>query len=230
MSRPIPPSYKTRNWPAYNEALKQRGSLTIWVDPDMAWMPPPTGKRGRQPQYSDAAIQTCLTMKVLFGMALRQTTGFVESLLRLVGLNWSVPDFSTLSRRQKALAVTIPYRGSQGPLNLLIDSTGIKAEGEGEWQAFFRHVVYHVQHPKPSAVGELVVNEVDGPSAVRDGRQRDRCSRHRNPSAGLASPNRQPFLAVEPLGLLAVHDMPLLAEQDVQAAVSKPPPLIGQLP
>ena len=129
MSRPIPPSYKTKNWPAYSEALKQRGSLTIWFDPDMVWVPPPTGKRGRQPQYSDAAIQTCLTMKVLFGMALRQTTGFVESLLRLVGLDWSVPDFSTLSRRQKALAVTIPYRGSQGPLNLLIDSTGIKADG-----------------------------------------------------------------------------------------------------
>jgi len=135
MSRPIPPSYKTKNWSAYNEALKQRGSLTIWFDPDMVWVPPPAGKRGRQPQYSDAAIQTCLTMKVLFGMALRQTTGFVESLLRLVGLDWAVPDFSTLSRRQKTLAVAIPYRGSEGPLNLLIDSTGIKAEGEGEWNA-----------------------------------------------------------------------------------------------
>ncbi|SHM62475.1 Transposase DDE domain-containing protein [Paracoccus solventivorans] len=74
-------------------------------------------------------------MKVLFGMALRQTTGFVESLLRLVGLDWTVPDFSTLSRRQKALAVNIPYRGSTGPLHLLIDSTGIKVEGEGEWHA-----------------------------------------------------------------------------------------------
>lgn len=135
MSRPIPPSYKTKYWPAYNEALKQRGSLTIWFDPDMVWVPPPTGKRGRQPLYSDAAIQTCLTMKVLFGMALRQTTGFLESLLRLVGLDWAVPDFSTLSRRQKTLSVTIPYRGSDGPLNLLIDSTGIKAEGEGEWNA-----------------------------------------------------------------------------------------------
>ncbi len=74
-------------------------------------------------------------MKVLFGMALRQTTGFVESLLRLVGLDWTVPDFSTLSRRQKTLAVNIPYRGSKGPLHLLIDSTGIKVEGEGEWHA-----------------------------------------------------------------------------------------------
>jgi hypothetical protein len=85
MSRPAPPTYKTRNWPAYNETLRQRGSLTIWLDAAMAWEAAPTGKRGRQPSYSDAAIQTCLTMKVLFGMALRQTTGFVESLLHLIG-------------------------------------------------------------------------------------------------------------------------------------------------
>ena len=68
-------------------------------------------------------------------MPLRQTTGFVQSLLRLVGLDWSAPDFSTLCRRQKTLNVSLPYRGSTGPLNLLIDSTGIKAEGEGEWNA-----------------------------------------------------------------------------------------------
>jgi hypothetical protein len=99
----------------------------------MSWDAAPTGRRGRQQTYSDAAIQMCLSMKVLFGMALRQTTGFVESVLRLVGLDWSVPDFSTLSCCQKTLAVNIPYRGSKAPLHLLIDSTGIKVEGEGEW-------------------------------------------------------------------------------------------------
>ncbi|MBM2295184.1 IS5 family transposase [Sulfitobacter pseudonitzschiae] len=135
MSSWAPTKYKTTNWSAYNDALRQRGSLTIWFDPDMVWRPPPTGKRGRQPSFSDAAIQTCLTMKVLFGMPLRQTTGFVESLLRLVGLDWRVPDFSTLCRRQRTLNVAIPYRGGTGPLDLLIDSTGIKAEGEGEWNA-----------------------------------------------------------------------------------------------
>ena len=88
-----------------------------------------------QQQFSDAAIQTCLTLKVLFGLRLWQTTGFVQSLLRLVGLDWAAPDFSTLCRRQKTLNVSLPYRGSKGPLNLLIDSTGIKAEGEGEWNA-----------------------------------------------------------------------------------------------
>jgi hypothetical protein len=86
MSKPTSPAYKTKNWPAYNEALKRRGSLTIWFDPAMTWEAAPTGKRGRQPDNSDAAIQTCLTLKVLFGMALRQTTGFVESLLQLIGL------------------------------------------------------------------------------------------------------------------------------------------------
>lgn len=68
-------------------------------------------------------------------MALRQTTGFVESLLGLIGLDWAVPDFNTLSRRQKTLKMNIPYRGSDGPLHLLIDSTGINVEGEGEWNA-----------------------------------------------------------------------------------------------
>ncbi len=101
----------------------------------MVWVPLPSGKRGRQQHFSDAAIQTCLTLKVLFGMPLRQTTGFVESLLRLVGLDWAVPDFSTLCRRQRTLDVKLPYRGGAGPLNLLIDSTGIKSEGEGEWNA-----------------------------------------------------------------------------------------------
>ena len=135
MSSWAPTKYKTTNWSAYNEALKRRGSLSIWFHPGMTWRPPPIGKRGRQPGFSDAAIQTCLTMKVLFGMPLRQTTGFVQSLLKLVGLDRTVPDFSTLCRRQRTLNVNIPYRGSKDPLNLLIDSTGIKAEGEGEWNA-----------------------------------------------------------------------------------------------
>lgn len=135
MSSWTPTTYKTRNWAEYNLSLKQRGSLSIWFDAEMMWEAEASGRRGRQQTYSDAAIQACLTLKVLFGLPLRQTTGFVESLLHLVGLNWSVPDFSTLCRRQKTLSVAIPYKGSAGPLHLLIDSTGIKAEGEGEWNA-----------------------------------------------------------------------------------------------
>lgn len=101
----------------------------------MTWEAAPSGRRGRQQACSDVAIQACLTLKVLFGLPLRQTTGFVASFLELVGLDWSVPDFSTLCQRQKTLSVAIPYKGSAGPLHLLIDSTVIKAEGEGEWNA-----------------------------------------------------------------------------------------------
>ena len=135
MSSWTPTKYKTRNWADYNFSLKQRGSLSIWFDPQMVWEADASGRRGRQQTYSDAAIQACLTFKVLFGLPLRQTTGFLESLLKLVGLDWAVPDFSTLCRRQRTLTVALPYRGSAGPLHLLIDSTGIKAEGEGEWNA-----------------------------------------------------------------------------------------------
>ncbi|SEO15163.1 Transposase DDE domain-containing protein, partial [Paracoccus alcaliphilus] len=92
MSSWTPTRYKTTNWSSYNSALKRRGSLTIWFDPSMIWSPPPSGKRGRQQAYSDAAIQACLTLKVQFGMPLRQVTGFVESLLGLAGLDWAVPD------------------------------------------------------------------------------------------------------------------------------------------
>lgn len=135
MSKPTPPTYRTTNWRSYNAALKQRGSLQIWFDPATVWLAEPSGKRGRPATFTDAAIQACLTLKALFGLPLRQTTGLVASLLELAGLDWAVPDFSTLSRRQKGLNVAIPYRPSTGALHLLIDSTGIKAEGEGEWFA-----------------------------------------------------------------------------------------------
>ena len=87
MSRPTPPVYKTRNCPADNEALKCRDSLTIWFDPEMTCEAAPIVRRGRQQTNSDAAMQTCPSMKVLIGMALRQRTGFVERLLRLIGLD-----------------------------------------------------------------------------------------------------------------------------------------------
>lgn len=126
--------YKVTNWGEYNAALKQRGSLTVWLDKDMQWYALPTGKQGRQPTFSDAAIQFCLSIKCLFNLPLRQSLGLVESLLRLANLDWKVPDFSTVSRRQTTLHVQLPYRCSGGGLDLLVDSTGIKFLGEGEWK------------------------------------------------------------------------------------------------
>ena len=126
--------YRTTNWKAYNAALKARGDLTIWLDKNMQWLAPPTGKRGRSPTFSDAAIQFCLTIKCLFGQPLRQTLGLVQSLLRMAGLPWSAPDYSTVCRRQKSLEVQVRYRASDKGLHLLADSTGIKFLGEGEWK------------------------------------------------------------------------------------------------
>jgi len=135
MSKPSPARYRTTNWSGYTASLKKRGCLLIWLDNDMAWLAPPDGSPGRPSVFSDAAIQFCLTIKVLFKLPLRQTTGMVSSLLKLADLDWAVPDYTTLCRRQKTLAVQIPYRRADGSLNLIVDSTGIKFLGDGEWQA-----------------------------------------------------------------------------------------------
>jgi IS5 family transposase len=135
MSKRFPSRYRTTNWPDYNEALRRRGSLLVWLDREMEWSAPKRGRPGRPETYSDAAIQFCLSIKVLFGLALRQTIGMVTSLLKLAGLeDWPVPDYSTLCRRQKTVTIQIPFRRASGPLNLLVDSTGVKMRGEGEWQ------------------------------------------------------------------------------------------------
>ena len=135
MSKPFFARYRTTNWSGYTASLRKRGSLLIWLDKEMTWLAPHEGSPGRPAVFSDAAIQVCLTLKVLFKLPLRQTTGMVASLLKMADLDWAVPDYTTLCRRQKTLAVQIPYRRADGPLNLLVDSTGIKFLGDGEWQA-----------------------------------------------------------------------------------------------
>lgn len=116
--------YRTTNWKAYNAALKARGDLTIWLDSGLQWLAPPTGKRGRSQTFSDAAIQFCLTIKCLFGLPLRQTLGLVQSSLKMAGLPWAAPDYSTVCRRQKGMDVRVHYRPSRNGLHMLADSTG----------------------------------------------------------------------------------------------------------
>lgn len=101
----------------------------------MTWLAPPDCRPGRPAAFADAAIQSCLTIKVLFKLPLRQTAGMVASLLRMAGLDWTAPDYTTPRRRQKTLAAQIPYRRADGLLNLLVDSTGSNFLGDGEWQA-----------------------------------------------------------------------------------------------
>ncbi|MFI9457753.1 IS5-like element ISAlw1 family transposase [Acinetobacter sp. NPDC052428] len=134
MKKPPPNIYRTINWSKYNQALINRGNISIWFDPKTQWYAQPKGKHGRNQTYSDTAIQCCLMIKSLFRLFLRMVTGFVKSLIKLCGLDWTAPDYSTICRRQKHIDLVIGYQKSSDGLHLLVDSTGLKFLGEGEWK------------------------------------------------------------------------------------------------
>jgi hypothetical protein len=128
--------HRVTNWSEYDAALRQRGSLTIWFSEEAiaGWQAEPRTTPGGQPSYSDLAITTALTLRAVFRLALRQTEGLIGSLLQLLGLDLAVPDHSTLSRRAETLQVPRPRSGSGSePLHLLVDSTGLRLCGPGEW-------------------------------------------------------------------------------------------------
>ena len=112
------------------------GALTVWFTQEAiaAWHAEPRTTPGGQPHYSSLAITTALTLKAVFRLALRQTEGLIGSIIRLLGLALSVPDHTTLSRRAETLEVPRPRSGSEAePVHLLVDSTGLKLCGPGEW-------------------------------------------------------------------------------------------------
>ncbi len=127
--------YKVMNWPAYDRALRQRGSLTIWVTPKAlaAWHPPRTGRRGRPRDYSDMAIETGYLLRLAFGRPWRQTEGLLRSLTALLGVSVGVPDHTTFSRRSPGLALATAQAQASGPVHVVIDATGVKVYGAGEW-------------------------------------------------------------------------------------------------
>ena len=130
--------YRVTNWAAYNRALIARGSLTLWLDDSVLSSGYYAGpmQRGAQYTYSDQTIEMAFTRRRLLHLPLRQTQGFVESLLVLMGLDeWlDAPTYSTLSRRQGSLAVAVPVKPTREPMHLVVDSTGLKVYGEGEWK------------------------------------------------------------------------------------------------
>jgi hypothetical protein len=124
------------NWAEYDAALRQRGSLTVWFTEAAiaAWHAEPRTTPGGQPHYSSLAIATALTLKAVFRLALRQTEGLIGSIISLLGLDLRVPDHTTLSRRAESLEVPRPRLDSDAkPVHLLVDSTGLKLCGPGEW-------------------------------------------------------------------------------------------------
>jgi hypothetical protein len=126
--------HRVMNWAEYDAALRQRGSLTVWLSEEAitAWRAEPRTTRGGQPHYSALAIRTALTLRAVFRLALRQTEGLIDSILKLLGLDLAVPDHSTLSRRAETLEMARPIART-GPVHLLVDSTGLQLCGAGEW-------------------------------------------------------------------------------------------------
>ncbi len=128
--------HKVMNWREYDASLRQRGSLTIWFTDDAieGWRAQPRTTQGGQPSFSPLAILTALTLKAVFRLALRQTEDLIGSVIGLLGLGLAVPDHSTLCRRAETLEVPRPQARRDGePLHLLVDSTGLKLCGAGEW-------------------------------------------------------------------------------------------------
>src|SRR3954454_19487077 len=127
--------YRVRNWPQYEAGLKRRGDLALWIDEAAiaGWQAPRRTTPGGQARYSDLAIQLVLTLRLVFHLALRQAEAFTGSILRLLGLDLLIPDHTTLSRRSRDFAGRRPHTASHGPVHLVIDSTGLKLFGQGEW-------------------------------------------------------------------------------------------------
>src|SRR3954462_10852661 len=166
------------SWPAYEASLRQRGSLTVWFTDEAveAWAAEPRTTRGGQPWYSALAILTALTLRVVFRLAFRQTEGLIGSIIGLLGLILRVPDHTTLSRRAVTVDVPQPRRpspeagGEAAPLHLLVDSTGPKLCGPGEW-------LIEKHGPKPrrswrklhlgvdADTGQIVAAALTGPEA-----------------------------------------------------------------
>jgi hypothetical protein len=127
--------HRIRNWAAYDAGLRARGSLTVWFTPEAVerWRAETRTTPGGQRLYSDLAITAALSLRAVFRLVLRQTEGLVASIIQLLGIDLAVPDHSTLSRRARTLRLPARPASSGGAVNLLVDSTGVKLCGPGEW-------------------------------------------------------------------------------------------------
>ena len=141
MKSKVHPRYKTKyrvaNWAAYNQALVRRGDVTVWLSSDAiaAWTPRRSGRRGGQRRYSDLAIETALTLRLLYRLPPRQAEGFLHALFGMMRLDLSAPDYTTLSRRSQHLRRRLRPVPPGESIHLVLDSTGLSIVGAGEWAA-----------------------------------------------------------------------------------------------
>lgn len=156
--------YRLRNWREYNRALVQRGSLTLWFSAEVltVWRyTERTGKRGHPQTYSETAIETMATLEEVYHLGVRQTAGLLESLGELLHLEVPIPHYSTLSRRRATLEIELPRTRRKEALHVVVDSTGVKVFGEGEWKVrqhgyTYRRTWRKVHLGIDEASGELV--------------------------------------------------------------------------
>jgi hypothetical protein len=160
-------AYRVKNWYEYDHALRDRGDITLWISQDATdtWTPPMTGRRGAQPVYSDVAIETALTLRLLFRLPLRQTEGFLGSLLQLMDLTLPCPDHTTLSRRHPTVAVRQQVDWApEGAISLIVDSSGLQVCGQGEWHTQKhgekKHKRWKKLHIGVDAQGQIVASTV----------------------------------------------------------------------
>jgi hypothetical protein len=127
--------YRVRNWSAYNKALTRRYDITVWVEEDTCrgWQYDGPRRQGAQFTFSDVAIECMGTLREAYHLPLRGTEGFLRSLFQIMGVTLPVPSYSTLSRRGHTVAIRLPKQ-AQGPIDLVVDSSGLKVYGEGEWK------------------------------------------------------------------------------------------------
>jgi len=130
--------YEVKNWRDYNESLVQRGDITLWLDDDVIidWehMNSET-KVGAPYRYSDQAILCLLSLREVFSLTYRQTEGFGRSLVRMMAIDIRIPDYTSLQKRAKKLDVALELKPVTGARDIVVDSTGLKVYGEGEWKA-----------------------------------------------------------------------------------------------
>lgn len=170
------PTYRIRNWPEYNAALIQRGSFTLWLDEAMLkqwYNAEKSGRRGASNLYSDLAIQCALTLKAVYRLPLRATQGFLGSLLDLMQVPLRVPHYSTCCRRQARLEVRIARTMSAGPRHVVVDSTGLKVFGEGEWKVrqhgYSKRRTWRKLHVGVDEATQEIVATLTTTNAVGDG-------------------------------------------------------------
>jgi len=171
--------YRVKNWSEYEKALVQRGSITFWLSDDFeqTWLYTGEKQRGSQFDYSDKAIEIMLTIKEVFHLTNRGVEGFVRSVFVMLNIHLPVPDHSTLSKRGKTLKVKLPRKTNES-LNLVLDSTGLKIYGEGEWKVrkhgYSKHRTWRKLHvganPDNGEIQVVVLteNSVSDDSVVKD--------------------------------------------------------------